>query len=175
MYSAQTEVSQELERFKAYNSCKELKVLPTKVTSLPPLFESSPNAAQKLTFATKVEAVAVEEEGSQHPEEKSNEASVMVTEKTLSQEIAKYLRLYHDLRSLRFEQIDMDMEDPKEKEQEKKHVEDVQSSVVKSAMEIMKDAKQGEPLEELFGTVKKGIKEVERLISCLKDEMETSA
>ncbi|KAL0794073.1 hypothetical protein Bca101_065450 [Brassica carinata] len=64
-----TEVSQQLERFKAafvrkdYNTCSDLlsrlKVLLTKFTSLPPLFENTPNAAQELTLARDIYEHAV--------------------------------------------------------------------------------------------------------------------
>ncbi|KAG7584628.1 CSN8/PSMD8/EIF3K [Arabidopsis thaliana x Arabidopsis arenosa] len=64
-----TEVSQQFERFKAafarkdYNTCSDLlsqlKVLLTKFTSLPPLFENSPNAAKELTIARDIYEHAV--------------------------------------------------------------------------------------------------------------------
>ncbi|KAL5699857.1 26S proteasome non-ATPase regulatory subunit 8 A [Ranunculus cassubicifolius] len=64
-----TEVSQFLERFKAafvrndLDSCtnllSQLKVLLTGFTSLPPLFEESPNAAQELTIARDIYENAV--------------------------------------------------------------------------------------------------------------------
>ncbi|CAN7026415.1 unnamed protein product [Brassica oleracea var. botrytis] len=64
-----TEVSQQLERFKAafvrkdYNTCSDLlsrlKVLLTKFTSLPPLFKNTPNAAQELAIARDIYEHAV--------------------------------------------------------------------------------------------------------------------
>ncbi|CAH8382560.1 unnamed protein product [Eruca vesicaria subsp. sativa] len=64
-----TEVSQQFERFKAafvrkdYSTCSDLlsrlKVLLTKFTSLPPLFENTPNAAHELTLARDIYEHAV--------------------------------------------------------------------------------------------------------------------